>query len=320
MEEKKESIGKSFATGLLTGLFCMIPTGSMGALYSSEFLQNGLEKKPNKRWIWCILMAIIGLFLGSWSRLIKGVEFLETNFPLASYLLFLIATIGLACPIIYRDMKRKDKTVLELCLYFALLLVGACASFGMNYFIKNESNAFITNEYLLVLVTGFVLGFAALLPGLPISPLMKMLESESYMKTVMLNIPDRVEVTKSIGLIAVCFIGMLLNVLIFYYPYRLLFKKIKNVCGGLFSGLIIGSAFGGFFAHGEFTLAEYPKTHYGEVQNIAEWGFAFAGVILMIVLFVAFAHINHSSDSGSDKLALYDKYGKAKKSKFRKKG
>lgn len=318
MEERKESIGKSFATGIMTGLFCMIPTGSMGVLYSSEFIQNSMEKKPKPRWILCFLMFAIGLFLASWPRIIRGVDFLETNFPLASYLFFLISTIGLACPIVFRDMKVKGRSVLNYCLYFALFLVGACMSFGLNYLIKNEFNQIVSNEYVLVFLTGFILGFAVLLPGLPISPLMKLLGSESYMKTIMLNIPDKIEVTKSIGLIFICFMGVLLNVAILYYPYRLLFKKVKNLCGGLFSGMIFGSAIGAFVAHGEFTLSEYPKEHYGEVQNIAEWGFALAGVAMMIVIFLAFANINHSNDTSSDKLSLYDKYKTNKR--FGKKG
>ena len=156
-------------SGLLGGLFSLTPMGNYGVLYTSGFLNNSLTKKPKIRWIWCALLAVLGLIIGTLPRLIMGVNYLEDKFPLATFLLFGIASLGLIIASLIKEIKKKDKTTLENILFPTLLIVGMAISFVMTFFLnKSSDQPLIGNEYLSCLVFGFVMGFAVLIPGLPI--------------------------------------------------------------------------------------------------------------------------------------------------------
>lgn len=316
MEEKKESLIKSFMSGLLGGLFSLTPMGNYGVLYTSGFLNNSLTKKPKIRWIWCALLAVLGLIIGTLPRLIMGVNYLEDKFPLATFLLFGIASLGLIIASLIKEVKKKDKTTLENILFPTLLIVGMAISFVMTFFLnKSSDQPLIENEYLSCLVFGFVMGFVVLIPGLPIHSISNIFGMSSTLETIMINIPDKVEITKSIGLIAIMIIGMLLNLIVFYYPYKKLFSIVKDYIGGLFIGLMLGSIIGSYFGHGEFIDSSIPPEYTQEVKSITLCGFIFAGILLCLILVFAFSNLKHKDDDINDNTSLYEQDGNKNKKK-----
>lgn len=316
MEEKKESLIKSLGCGILSGLFALIPGGGFGPITTTGFMSNFMERKPKTRWIGCGILIVLGLILATWTRLIMGMDYLETNFPLATYLFILFCSIGLGGAIITSFAFKKEKEKKQILWFSLSLLCGLGLSIAISILLKNELENSLGTGALSNLVTGFVLGFCFLLPGLPIKPFMNALGMTSYAKQMMINIADRVEISNSIMMIAIMLLGALINIAVFYYPYRLLYKKCKEGLNGLSAGLIIGSSIGAFIAHGDFAFTEYPAKFSGEIQNIAEWGFALAGIIIALVLIFAFGHLPIKSKEDMNDNKLFEQNGVQKKKRF----
>lgn len=314
MEKEHESFLKSFLSGIFSGVFLLLPMGSFGGFYTTSFLQNFLSNKPKKKWIVLGLLAVVGLFIGTLPRLLMGVNYVNANFPLASYLFFGFATLGLITPIIFNEIKREKKNLLEKILFPVLIALGFLVSFLLYFFFgKERVNSLGDSSFVMVLV-GFILGFAFFIPGLPLKPIISSMGLTNTLSKILTNIPDNIDRSKSFLSLFLMLLGFLLNIAIFYYPLRLAFKKIKNIFGGLVSGLLLGDVIGSFVSHGEFKFTDFPAKYSGEVQNIANWGFALFGLFIAVIMFFAFTNISRGEeDKNLVNSPLYDAYGKKKK-------
>lgn len=306
MEKEQESFFKSFLSGVFSGVFLLLPMGSFGGLYTCSFMQNFLSHKPKKKWILLGLLLMLGILIGTLPRLLLGVNYITVNLPLASYLFFGFASLGLVVPIIAWEIKREKKTLLERILFPSLLAVGFLFSFLLYFLLDKQRENVLGDGFHVMLLVGFLLGFTFLVPGLPLKPILSSMGLTQNLTQMMTNIPDNIDRMKSFLSIFLILIGLLINIAIFYIPLKMLFKSFRNVFGGMVSGLMLGNFVGAFVSHGSFTPKEFPAKYSGEIQNIANWGFALFGIFLAVIMFFAFSKIIKEKEDINLSTPLYE--------------
>lgn len=308
--KRNESWIGSLGSGFLAGLSALIPGSAFTGAYASSFLQNAAEGKPRWRWIGFGALFLLGVLLGTLPRLLSGVRYLQSTFPLASALLFLFLSLGFALPVISWEVQRKGRTLLELSLFLILLVAGASASSLLSFFGREESPNSIGTGFGGLFLTGFLSGFFLFLPGIPLAPLTNLLGVSSSFEKILMNIPDNIDRMASFLSLFSALFGLLVHALVFAYPYRWVYRRAKNFFSGWVIGASLSSSLFAFFSRFPYPSNDgFPMANGAEIQTMANWGFPLFGLTLAAVLLLAFGRLPFHGKEDAEPLPLYGPKG-----------